>query len=695
VTPLDRAAANRAAVVDALGVDGAILGGFSSAVGTEADRILAIPRVVRTPETDKAAAARWSRLLRRSPSARPLRPVQGSTLDALAREAALGTPYGVFGAIGVGHGKTLIAMLAGAVAGAERPLYLHPPAMRSQWRHDVDEWSREYDFRPPRSMAYSELSQASASTFLDYHAPDLVIADEAHALRYATSARTKRVARYLREHPECRVMLLSGTITGRSLLDHAHLLEWVLRDRTPLPLSRIVLEKWASVIDPGGWPDHDSLSSIWPLARAHGAPSDYRTLPLDLRQKTAREGYRSRFVTVPGVVTTTDGSVGSSLTLVAREPAGGVPDVIDRALRGLVERWELPSNDAAGNPIDVVGGEHGEELVDAARLAAAASNVSAGFFYRWAWPNGTPTEVERSWLERRREYHREVRDALRYAEAGRDSPLLIARWLHAGGGGDVLRLAWKRWHAAVGPDHTSDSPYAGMRYSDLEPPPVVPVWLSDYLVRDVLAVVAEARAARTKEDRALLVWYGSRAMEAALRAGGVPVFGAGSDSPPDDLEVAACSIAVHGKGKNLQRWSRNLIVEPPAGGSVWEQLLGRTHRQGQQADEVTAIVYQHTDRTRAAVDTATADARYIEQTQGTRQKLCYARWREGSDTDPDTDATPKAPRPRSKPAPRTALPSPIRVDPGKIAGVSSGTATATPSSAGAARARRALGLLSP
>lgn len=699
--PFARAAANRDAVVAVHGAVGAGLGGL--VVGTEADRVLAIPRVDRTADTDAAAAARWSRLLGRR-GGRPLRPIQGATLDAIAREAALGTPYGVFGAIGVGHGKTLTAMLAGTAAGAERPLMLYPPSMRSQWRADVAEWSAEYNFETPRDMAYSELSDAKASTFLDYYRPDLLIADEAHALRHATAARTKRVARYLREHPECRVLLLSGTITGRSLLDHAHLLEWVLRDRTPLPLHRQTLEKWASVVDPGGWPDHDSIDSIWPLARANGAASDWRALPLDVRQTTARDGYRARFVSIPGVITTTDGSVGASLNLVARDaadiaasaPSGeGVPDIVSRALRGLLDRWELPTHDAAGNAIDAVGGEHGEEVVDAARMAAASSNLSAGFFYRWAWSGGTPSEVEREWLERRRAYHREVRGTLQHAEAGRDSPLLLARWLHAGNGSGPLRVAFDRWHALIPPPAVGIDPSAwegrAVCYADLEPPPVVPVWLSPYLVEDVLRVVAEHR----RRGASLLVWYASRAMEAALSAAGLPVFGAGSESPDfaklsartssvsPKVSIAACSITVHGKGKNLQAWAHNLVVEPPAGGIVWEQLLGRTHRQGQEADEVEAIVYQHTDRTVDALRSATADALYIEQTQGTKQKLNYARWSDG-------DAPTAKGRGKTAARAATAAATPDRGTPPKDRGGFVAPAAPVPVSSAAAGRRRAL-----
>lgn len=80
----------------------------------------------------------------------------------------------------------------------------------------------------------------------------------------------------------------------------------------------------------------------------------------------------------------------------------------------------------------------------------------------------------------------------------------------------------------------------------------------------------------------------------------------------------------HGEGKNLQHWSKNLFVAPPSSGKTWEQVLGRTHRAGQQADEVVADVWLHAEELRASFIQARADARYIEATLGSRQKLCYA-----------------------------------------------------------------------
>ena len=104
---------------------------------------------------------------------------------------------------------------------------------------------------------------------------------------------------------------------------------------------------------------------------------------------------------------------------------------------------------------------------------------------------------------------------------------------------------------------------------------------------------------------------------------GIPVYGAGH-YPPEKGPTCAMSIRAHGVGKNLQHgWSNQLVVEPPSSGNVWEQLLGRTHRPGQQADTVRVTVYTHTPAFRDAVLKAKKDAHYIQDTTGSRQKLLY------------------------------------------------------------------------
>lgn len=611
----------------------------------------------------EAEAERWTRALRKHPNAPPLRPIQGVALTMLAKSAHANAPHGAFLPIPVGGGKTIIALLAATVVGAARALLLIPPSMRDQLRMDIARWQQHYYFEPPKWMAYSQLSMASATSTLEYLQPDMLICDEAHALRNRQSARVRRVLRLLKEHPECRVVLLSGTITGKSLMDHHHLLEICLRDRTPLPLHFKTLEQWSSVIDPDGEPNYDAVRALWPLAERYmGEPADFSKLPRDARQRIAREAYNMRFMSVPGVVVSTASSVACSLYLVRRNPH--VPVVVQDALKLLFEKNQLPDTDG-------LGGEHGEELVDATAIARAAGYLSSGFFYRWDWSwNGTrpidpetstaKNDYDRDWMGRRREWAAAVRDALKHgSRAGLDSELLVKAHASRGKGSPELQAAYSAWHEVRPEDDAvaGVSQHGERRWCDRKPPPILPVWISEFVLDDVEKWVAAERKMASKVQKPgakqgtarglptdnsagrALLWYSSRAMEEGLARRGFRTFGAGSHTPDDREAFPACSILVHGKGKNLQGerdrgpglpdtvgWSRNLIIEPPSSGQVLEQLLGRTHRQGQLADEVVAVFYQHTEKLQESITTATAQAKYIQQTQGVPQKLLYGTW---------------------------------------------------------------------
>lgn len=119
----------------------------------------------------------------------------------------------------------------------------------------------------------------------------------------------------------------------------------------------------------------------------------------------------------------------------------------------------------------------------------------------------------------------------------------------------------------------------------------------------------------------------------------LPYFGRdGLDANGQDLNVVAhevltgkrkpfpliASIKANSTGRNLQGWSENLITSIPTEASVWEQLLGRTHRDGQEADEVHVTTlfgcFEHIDGWLKAVELAEA----TQDTEGSSQKLCMA-----------------------------------------------------------------------
>ena len=103
----------------------------------------------------------------------------------------------------------------------------------------------------------------------------------------------------------------------------------------------------------------------------------------------------------------------------------------------------------------------------------------------------------------------------------------------------------------------------------------------------------------------------------------------GSNFDQTEARPIALSIRAHGVGKNLQAWKEQVVLSPPSSGGAWEQLLGRTHRAGQQADEVKVTVVQTYYPQSNALLQAQTDARHIEETTGNVQKLNFCNWSKG------------------------------------------------------------------
>ncbi len=545
---------------------------------------------------------------------------------------------GLVGPLAVGTGKALITFLLPRVMGARRPLLLIPSdmhlptnreinKMKEHWRLPLDTLSG--GFEPLRILPYSQLSTAKSTDVLDRLMPDLIIADEVQNLRYPSSARTKRVIRYFKQFPATMFAGLSGTYTSRGLRDYAHLVELALRNFAPLPLNEDDLIAWANVIDAkvsprpqdircfeGFCPDLDSRVAEEIENPSHAGEGDDeeitdehiakarlggRGLFSETHQerqqahakafkRAARGAFRERFNATPGVVATREGSVACSLVMRLRDL--DLPEGVAEALDDLDHTWCRPD---------------GEELVSGLDFWRCAGQLAQGFYYRWVWPGGI---VDTQWLERRAAWHREVRQVLTRSIVGLDSPLLVTRAvmdvrLDAFGLEDReirgLLRTWNDW------SEVKHKPR----------PPTETVWLDDFLFRDALRW--------HKEHPKGLIWFDDLAMEQKFRAAGIETYGSGED-PPEDGRGMALSINAFKAGRNLQRNSESLWLSFPSSGLVCEQCLGRTHRQGQEADEVSCWYYAHTKGARKAIIEAKKLAEYIQDSQGSPQKLLYATW---------------------------------------------------------------------
>ena len=156
---------------------------------------------------------------------KPLREVQTRSLVACAGG-------GAFLPIQVGGGKTLITLLAPQVMQANRPILLLPASLIEKTERDRQEYAKHWKVaKHLRFVSYESLGRVRMAQELENYHPDLIIADEAHRLKNPRAACTRRVARYMKDHPTVPFVALSGTIMRHSIKDFAHLLIWALKIR--------------------------------------------------------------------------------------------------------------------------------------------------------------------------------------------------------------------------------------------------------------------------------------------------------------------------------------------------------------------------------------------------------------------------------------------------------------------------------
>lgn len=497
-----------------------------------------------------------------------LRPAQASAL-AEARRAG-----GLLGALSVGCGKTLLAFLLPSMWPAlQRPLLLCPARLKSQATLLAQEYLRDFRIRTDtRILSYHDLADRRYRNFLWDYQPDIIIADECHKLRNVKAVGTGRLIRYLRERTSVVFCGLSGTITNRSILDYAHLLEFALRDRSPVPRPT---KDYGSVLE---WADSiDVVTDSAP--RPSGALDKLRR-----GDEMIRQAYRRRLTHTRGVIVSAEFEVKASLTIgfIATPKSRR----IDRAERTLRQFWQRPD---------------GEEFVNALEVAKAWREIRLGGYYSWRWNAACSAGDIRTWLEARKLFNLDVRDYIaRHKRRGVDSPALVIDLLRKG---DIQFPSFDQW--------TSIS-------SRIPPHQVRWRWLSKVICKS---------ASDYGSHRPCIIWCNTVAVGRAIaKLGKYEYYGAGEASAigiakEDGSRTIVASIQAHGTGRNLQSFSRNLLVGCPANGAAIEQLLGRTHRYGQCADEVTMDIL---DAFRPEFEKARKDAKYIEQTTGLRQKVLYA-----------------------------------------------------------------------
>lgn len=628
-------------------------------------RIQALPRRILNLKDPRAAVA-WTkhlRLERTKPCDCVVRYgfciTEFNSVQGWVLEEAMDS-RGVICSITVGGGKTgLGIMLPMAVPDVKVALLIVPSQVKHQLKeNDYPQWSAHFrtpnlaggpnfvaDGRPVLHVySYNEISNPKRSALLRTLGKiDLVIADECQGLanrKTATTTRYLRIwdAKFADGTPnpsrKANAAVMSGSLTKKSIKDHAHLDVLCLGNRAPVPHAFQVVEEWAALLDAGKF-----VSPTGEFAKFM-RPGE-----------TPREGFRRRFTETFGVIATSE-IVDLKLTINERTPSD-VPAEVEAAIKETIAKSERPD---------------GEELVEEMEVEVVARQLAAGFYYRWAF-KAAELPFVKDWRAKRKEFFRELRSELSSVRVKEnyDSPKLLVK----------AAIRWHKgytFHEPTGHRHTADC-YAetdpeldpeGWRQGELvcgkQPGPTIkheippftkkgplptwasefwpeweavhktvhpvtqPVWINDFLVKDAAAwLLAGPRRIAWFE----FVEFG----HAVANMAKVPYYGGGDQASIDILKEdgsrpIVASIKAHGTGKNLQRafW-QSLVMNPPSDGAMWEQLIGRTHRPGQVHSEGVSIeLYRHTLRWKKAFQTARSRALYIQQTLGSPQRLCQAEY---------------------------------------------------------------------
>lgn len=468
---------------------------------------------------------------------------------------------GLFSPASVGTGKTLVSFLSPVVVNAERPLLLIPANLRQKTDLDFKQLSKHFRSHSKiHVQSYQYLGRTSGALFLEETNPDLLILDECHRARNLKAAVTRRIARYLSKHPDCIVCAMSGSITKRSILDFHHILQWT-HSLDTCPLPR-------------GW--HESQD--WARALDEKIPEENRVALGALKVfgptlKEARKGYGKRLHDTPGVVGTKENKIKASLSVLHHKL---VLSELKPHFTRLRKYWENPS---------------GIEVWQASDYWSIARQLASGFYYEW------DPQPPLEWREARKEWSQFVRHTLSHNRRGLDSEKQVA---------DAYPEHYLAWS----------------QIKNTFKPNVVTRWLSDETVRFAI---------RWAEDNSGIVFTEHVAFgHEFANVSGMPFFHQGGLDMQSGGSIEAyrgcccASIAANGEGRNLQRYNSALVINCSPNGSVWEQLLGRLHRPGQEADEVVFTWMLSCKEQLDGMLQAFEDAKYIESITNQPQKLVYA-----------------------------------------------------------------------
>lgn len=522
----------------------------------EFTRAMSLPERPPNP-ADDPDACRLAELLtrkyaRHTPPRMTVRPAQARPLGDLADYG------GCVGMLPVGTGKTFVSRMAGEVCASNFTMLLCFAALESKTNRDFEALDNLFDFKYvwPKFLSYEALGYEDGERALFAFKPEVLVCDEGHALLNPDSGRTKRVERYLQSRhavgEPVKLLIMSGTLDQRGLMSYWHLLRWCISDEMcPVPTERAEAEMWARAIDvkcdPGLRVSPGALGETTEIARSR----------VQHRIRSAR-----------GVAWAPAPEVAANLRVRVWSPT--LPNSILDAL----------ANAEAGIRPDGVGFDTEDDQSRCLRT------LPLGFYHRYAYP------PSKTFLEARARWNAIANYWLSLRRVGLDTEGQVRAAAHDG----------KLSSAAL---------WAADAWRSLEPsePPREVVWVDESVVDLIAAEAREPQLIWTHYREFGLIQSRSRHGYPYYADDGLDAEGRFVEDHPG-TSSSVLSVAANSTGRNLQyKWHRNLILTQSSSASMYEQLIGRTYRPGQEADTVHVTIYAPTARSRATFFSAVQEAK--------------------------------------------------------------------------------------
>ncbi len=500
-------------------------------------------RISELPRRDwKASAApyvdRLGELLRAPGGRQSLRLGQGAVL----LEAPIGKGSVQQGRVGTG--KTTTLALLPTVLGKTRALYMTAGGLLHDTDKEIQHARRHWRILPDlQLMSYTALSNfpRQGKTFRDIwpEGPQIFLFDEAQNLagvRRAVCA--KMVQEWATERPDTIFCSATGSFDLEGLPSYAHIFDWSLRDRSPLPRTPHEVAVWDEVITEG------ETGKIWQVA---GELSVKATTI-----EAVRSAYRDRLLSAPGVIVDDTPFTAVPLTIKEHLFEAGVETEF-QLLRELGQRPDgldvLPPEVLGEDPDE----PEGPDRAPNGSVAETAKQYGSCFFYKM-WPAAPP-----EWLAARRKYFRHVRSQI-------DRGLFMTEAQVRAEAITTGERAWTEW-AAAQPTFTPQ--YHAVWFNDN-----LVDWVNDWAKQGpgVVWVEHTAVGVRLQQKLGLEYFAGKGRSDRGNRI---------TDFERPSKRAVIASRHANGTGRNLQfQWDRCAFTQPLGRAYLFEQAGGRFHREG-------------------------------------------------------------------------------------------------------------------